>query len=836
MRFSTPLPIDAVLPDVRATLDNYTRLVLEAPPGAGKTTRVPLALLDALWLGGQKIVMLEPRRLAARAAAHRMAQTLGERIGETVGYRVRMEAKVGRNTRIEVVTEGILTRLLQDDPELRTIGALLFDEYHERSLTADLGLALALDVQHALRPDLRVVLMSATLDARRVAAWLDAPLVRSEGRLFPVETHFLDARASAGEDRHPAQRLERLVPPAVREALEKHAGDVLVFLPGVGEIKRVEEKLKSGALPAAVHPLYGDLPLDAQDAAIAPARPGTRKVVLATSIAETSLTIEGVRVVIDGGFSRVPRFSPRTGLTTLATVAVSQAAADQRRGRAGRLAPGVCYRLWTRADDARHPSADTPEILDADLSALALELALWGVRDADALRWLDAPPGAAMAQARDLLHNLGALDAAGGVTPHGRAMAGLGVAPRLAHVLARGKSLGLGPTACALVALLAERDVLRGPDRFAPPDLRLRLEKLAGGRPLTGAARFDGQALKRVEHVARHLARRLGVASSPTEPGATGRLTALAYPERIAQRETDTRFRMATGQRVALDEHSPLAAAPFLAVAHLAGPGHAPRIALAAPLDADDLMLDHSDRLAEAESVEWDATAGRVVARRQKTLDALVLADAPLAEPDPEKVLDAFLVGLMADGLDALPWSKDARRVQARMGFLHHLDPQTHPDVSDDVLAADLAWLRPYLYGMKKRADLARLSLLDVLFGLPGAPSRADLDTLAPSHVDVPSGSRIPLDYADPEAPVLAVRLQEVFGLLDTPRVGGGRVPVVMHLLSPAGRPAQVTRDLASFWRDGYFDVRKDLRGRYPKHPWPENPLDATPTNRAKRR
>ena len=831
---AAPLPIEKVLPDVLAALGAHARLVLEAPPGAGKTTRVPLALLAAPWLAGRKIVVLAPRRLAARAAAHRMAETLGERVGATVGYRVRMEARVGPGTRVEVVTEGILTRLLQSDPELAGVGAILFDEFHERSLQADVGLALALDVQAALRPDLRLVLMSATLDAARLAAWFEAPFVQSEGRLFPVETHYLDAGHAAAGERQAARRLETLVPPAVRDALARHRGDVLVFLPGVGEIRRVAARLETLPPGARVHLLYGDLDLDAQNAALAPAPPGGRKVVLATSIAETSLTIEGVRVVVDGGFSRVPRFSPRTGLTALATVPVSRAAADQRWGRAGRLAPGTCYRLWTPADDARLPDAERPEILEADLSSLVLETALWGVRDPSALRWPDAPPAAAVEEARRLLVLLGALDASGAATPHGAALAALGLHPRLGHLLVEGRRLGLGPTACSVAALLSERDVLKGFEAPPPPDLGLRLEALAGGRPPAGAARFDAGALRRVAQVARHLARKLDVAAQPIEPEQAGRLAALAYPERVAQREGDGRYRLASGRRVLLDPRDPLAAHPFLAVAHLVGTPA--RAALAAPLDAETIERDCGAAIETRERVAWNAAAERVEAWHEKVLGALVLARAPLARPDADEVASVLLEALQQAGLQKLNWTKEARRLQQRLAFARHLDPAAWPDVGDDALAADLAWLRPHAYGLTRLDALARLDLAGILAGLLSWPQRQVLDALAPTHVDVPSGSRIPLDYADPEAPILAVRLQEVFGMTETPRVGGGRVPVVMHLLSPAHRPAQVTRDLASFWREGYFDVRRDLRGRYPRHYWPDDPFVAEPTSRARRR
>jgi ATP-dependent helicase HrpB len=828
---TSDLPVREALPVLAAALAAHNRAVLVAPPGAGKTTLVPLALLDAPWRQDGRVIVLEPRRLAARAAAARMAHLIGERVGETVGYRVRMDAAVSARTRVEVVTEGILTRLLQDDPGLDGVAALLFDEFHERSLHADLGLALALDAQAALRPDLRLVVMSATLEADRLAAFLGegtapAPVIRSEGRAYPVETHYLSAQEAGDRAARPAERLARLVPRAILHALAHHAGDVLAFLPGLGEIRRVAERL---ALPpdTALHVLHGDLPLEAQDAAVRPPPPGARKVVLATSLAESSLTIEGVRVVVDGGYSRVPRFSPRTGLTTLATVPVSRQSADQRRGRAGRLGPGVCYRLWTKADHARLPEAVRPEVLEADLAPLALELTLWGVRDAAALRWLDPPPPAALETARALLAELGALDASGAPTAHGRALAALGLHPRFGHLVLEGRALGLGPTACALAALLGERDVLRAGEGPRTPDLRLRLEAVA---------RWQGGPVRRVAEAAKALARRAGVPPGPVEAGAAGLLAALAYPDRLAHRDADTRVRLASGQRATLDADA-FPGADFLAVAHLDGPPHAPRVALAAPIALEDIEAHFGTLIRTEEAVAFDEASGRVVARRRRTLGALVLGEAPLPNPDSEAVASALLEAVRSRGLTALPWSKEAERLRARLAFLHHHLGGDWPDVSDAALLETLdVWLGPHVAGMRALSDLARLDLAALLEGLVPWSQRSALDRFAPSHLTVPSGSRLPLDYTDPDAPVLAVRLQEVFGLLDTPRVLDGRVPLVLHLLSPAHRPVQVTRDLRSFWQAGYFDVRRDLRGRYPKHPWPDDPLKAEPTRRAKPR
>lgn len=843
------LPIHDVLPELLAALDASPVVVLEAPPGAGKTTAVPTALLDAAWCrdSGGRIVMLEPRRLAARAAAARMAALRGEAVGETVGYRVRGEAKVSARTRVEVVTEGLLTRRLHDDAGLDGVAAVVFDEFHERSLHADLALALTLDVQAALRPDLRIVVMSATLDAR-VAVWLGAPVVTSAGRMFPVETHRL-TRLPALPARNGrvrvADRLTALVPPAVSTAIERHDGDVLVFLPGQGEIRRVAARLAAeGVLPATVdvHTLFGEMTLAAQDAALRVAPPGRRKVVLATNVAQTSLTIEGVRTVVDGGFARVPRLDVASGMTALATVPVSQASADQRRGRAGRTAPGVCYRLWTAADDEHRPSDDTPEILDADLANLALDLALWGVRDAAALRWLDPPPAAALAEARRLLVDLGATTADGQATAHGRALARLGLHPRLGHLVVEGVAMGQGATACRLAALLSERDVLRGATGVGAFDLRLRMEAIDGRR--AAGAEVDEGVRHRVRDLERQLRQRARVTNTNIDSTALGPLVALAYPDRLARRDgaDPSRLRLASGRRATLADDGALGG-PFVAVAHLAPargdrPGEAARVALAAPISTADV-----ERLAESaavwsDEVRYDTAAERVVARRVRRLGSLVLADTPLAAPDPSRVVAALLAHVRESGLHLLDLSKDARRLRERLAFLHHHAADAGwPDVSDDALLASLDdWLAPFVPTARTLADLRRAPVEAALRARLAHGLAHEIDRLAPSHVVVPTGSAIPIDYGDPAAPGLAVRLQEVFGLLDTPSVLDGRVPVVMHLLSPGHRPVQVTRDLRSFWQTGYFDVRKDLRGRYPKHVWPDDPLAATPTRRAKPR
>ncbi|MEM9997546.1 MAG: ATP-dependent helicase HrpB [Bacteroidota bacterium] len=847
---TTPLPIDTVLEDVRAAMRSRPCAVLQAPPGAGKTTRVPLALLDEAWLGTQRIVMLEPRRLAARAAARRMAHSLGERVGQTVGYRIRREVKVGAQTRIEVVTEGILTRMLQSDPTLDGVGLLIFDEYHERSLAADLGLAFALDAHHGLREDLRLLVMSATLDGERIAALMadeagsPAPIVTSRGRAFPVETRYVEAPARRSSRRGGASGVRDLperMSDAIREALADEPGSVLAFLPGVGEIRRTEALLRDGSLPADVRlaPLYGALDQRAQDAAIEPAADGVRKVVLATPIAETSLTIEGVRVVVDGGYARTPRFSPRTGMTRLETVRISAASADQRRGRAGRTEPGVCIRLWGPLEQAHLAAFTPPETVLADLAPLALELAAWGITDATSLRWLDPPPDAALSQARDLLRDLGALDRSQQITQRGRQMVRLGLHPRMAALLIEGKALGLGATACAVAALLGERDPLRAaPGTTADADLRLRLDVLrSGSTPLPLGHRADPRAVQTLRAEAAHLRRRLSVPDAPLEAEAAGLLVALAYPDRIAQRMTGRRYRLRTGHQAALSHDQPLADAEYLAVAALDDRPGGAKLFLAAPLALDDIEAHFGDQIREVDVVTWDAESERVVARRQAHLGALVLRDAPLPDPSPDAVTEALLDGLCGAGIEALSWSKEAQHLQDRLRFLHAHRPEAWHDVSDAALLDTLAdWLGPHVYGLRRLADVRKLDLDAVLRARLDWPQQQALDRLAPSHLRVPSGSNLRVDYSEPEAPVLAVKLQEVFGWTETPRLLDGTIPVTMHLLSPARRPVQVTQDLAGFWASSYFDVRKDLRGRYPKHPWPENPLEATPTARTKRR
>ncbi len=850
------LPIEEALPRLRAALAAHSGVVLHAPPGAGKTTVVPLALLEEPWLAGRRILILEPRRLAARAAAARMSTMLGEAVGGTVGFRIRFEHRVCARTRIEVLTEGILTRHLQADPALEGVGLVIFDEFHERHLHTDLALALTLDAQRALRPDLRVLVMSATLQAEAVARLLGAetPVVAAAGRQYPVEIRM--------SERDPLEPLPQAVARAVRTALAAHPqGDVLAFLPGGAEIRRAEALLRealtgdrsAAAAAVDVYPLYGDLPWDEQERAIRPSPPGRRKVVLATPIAESSLTIEGVRIVVDSGFARVPQFDPASGLTRLVTQRITQAAAEQRAGRAGRTAPGVCYRLWSKATHRGLLAYPIPEIKNADLASLALELAAWGVREAESLAWLDPPPPAALAQARALLRRLEALDADGRLTEIGREMLRLPLHPRLAHMLSVAKAHGEGALACDLAALLSERDLIAASGE-APRscDITLRLEALAAfradGRRGARAYGADPNACERVNRAA-HQYRRLiglsaGTAGAPPQEvaagaAAAGRLLAYAYPDRIAQCRTagGTRYLLASGRGARLPAQEPSLRPSYLVAARLdAGAGEG-LIQLAAPIAPDELRAALAAHIECERIVAWDETEAAVVARRLERLGALVLESAPLADPDPEELRRAMLAGIRRLGLAALPWTPQARQWQARVLSLRRWFPdEGWPDVSDAALLERLEdWLGPSLAGVTRREHLARLDLAAALAGLLDGAQRSRLETLAPERLTVPSGSRLRLEYSPSgEPPVLAVKLQELFGLADTPRIAEGRIPVTLQLLSPAQRPIQVTQDLRSFWARTYPEVRKALKGRYPKHPWPEDPWKATPTSRAK--
>ena len=811
----TPLPIDAALPDLIAALARAGRAVLQAPPGAGKTTRVPLALLQAGLTGG-RIVMLEPRRLAARAAAERMAETLGEDVGETIGYRIRGEAKVGRNTRIEVVTEGILTRMIQSDPGLDGIGAVIFDEFHERSLAADLGLALAWEVRGALREDLILLVMSATLDAAPVAALLDdAPLVSSEGRAFPVETFWLDRPLPK------RARLPEATADLVAQALAETQGGLLVFLPGEGEIGRCAAAL-APRLPPDCHirPLYGALPFAEQHAAIRP-EPEGRKIVLATAIAETSLTIEDIRVVVDAGRARRARFDPNSGMARLVTERVTRAEADQRRGRAGRVAPGRCYRLWTRGEEGALAAFPPPEIVAGDLTGLALDLALWGTADPGALALLTPPNPGALAEARALLTALGALDGTGRITDHGRALAALPLHPRLGHMLAIA-----GTQAAPLAALLEDRDPLRG----AGADLTLRLRALADPRAETPIPP-DRATLARIRAETKRLAAR---APDSPRPMSAGEMASLAYPDRIGLRRKGEapRFILSGGKGAAMDAADPLAGQRLIVALDLDGDTREARIRLAAPLTEAELRTTHGPAIAWHEICHWSDRENRVVARRQERFGALVLDDRPWPDAPPEAMARAALDGIRALGL---PWTDSARRFQARVELIRQQGTDL-PDLSDTTLLDRLDdWLLPHLSGTRSAEDLRRLDLLPALRACLSWDQQQGLDRLAPAHFETPLGRQVPIDYSG-DSPAIELRLQELFGTTTHPCIGPNRLPLRITLLSPAQRPVQVTTDLPGFWATSYSDVRKDMRGRYPKHPWPEDPTAATPTLRRKPR
>lgn len=815
------LPIDEVLPALRLALAERHETVLEAPPGAGKTTRVPLALLNEPWLAGQKILMLEPRRLAARAAAERLASELGEKVGETVGYRIRLDSKVGPNTRIEVVTEGILTRRLQHDPSLEGVGLLIFDEFHERSLDADLALALSLNGRELFRDEqpLKILLMSATLEGERLASILDdAPILRSEGRMYPVAMRW-------GRPFVPGEFIEPRVVQTVLDAINDESGSLLVFLPGQAEIRRVNQQLADALGSRSdilLCPLHGELDLTAQRAAIEPAPKGQRKVVLATNIAETSLTIDGVRVVIDAGLARVPRFDPGSGMTRLDTQRISRASATQRAGRAGRLEPGVCYRLWSEDQHAQLAAYGSAEILQADLAGLALQLARWGVTP-EQLIWLDMPPSASYAQARQLLDRLGALHGAK-LTPHGEAMAELPAHPRIAHLLLRGQDLGLADMACDIAALLGERDILRG----VGADLHSRLALLSGE---SRAARGGQGGVQRAKQLARQYRGYLrGKArqpvADPDHPRWLGALLALAYPDRVAQQRKPggAEYRLANGRAALFSEVDGLMKQPWLVIADLGSRQgqREERIYLAAEFDPALLEGVLSEQVSVVDQLDWDEREGVLRAERQRKVGELVLSREPLTGLDEAARTQALINLVRRKGLELLPWTPELRQWQARVALLRQLDLQIQghsewPDVSDAALLAGLEdWLGPYLGRVSRLSHFASLDLSSIVHNMLKWPLPQRLDELAPHHIKVPSGSSVRLDYSE-HPPILAVRLQELFGLADTPRIAGGRQVVKLHLLSPARRPVQVTQDLANFWRSTYAEVKKDLKGRYPK-------------------
>jgi ATP-dependent helicase HrpB len=814
-----PLPIDVVLADLARTLQSRNAAVLVAPPGAGKTTRVPLALLDEPWARGKKIIVMEPRRIAARASAERMAKTLGERAGETVGYRVRFGSKVSRVTRIEVVTEGIFSRQILDDPELNGVAAVLFDEFHERSLDADLGLALARDAQTGLREDLRLLVMSATLDGARVAKLLgDAPVVESEGRAFPVETRYLSRKSD--------MPLERQMADSIAQALRADPGSVLVFLPGAAEIRRTQNFLEDRVKDASIEivPLFGALDAAVQDRAIAPAPRGHRKVVLATSIAETSLTIEGVRIVVDSGLARVPRYEPDIGLTRLETVRASRAAVDQRRGRAGRTEPGICYRLWDEPQTASLAAYTQPEILSADLSSLVLDLAQWGVSDPATLSFLDPPPAPALKEARSLLEELGALDADGRITAEGSKLRALALPPRLARMIVDSDRFGSGENAAEIAVILTERGL--GGDNV---DLNYRLDQFRRDRSQRASS-------------ARELARRWAsqVAASPPQKDAelsSGVMLAFAFPDRVAKNRGNGSFVLANGRGAAMEQTSVLARAPYIAVGELTGTAAAGRILLAAPISEGEIETQFAGHIESSDEITFDRNALALRARRRKILHAITLSEAPLPLSPSAETARIFADGLIAAGLDRLPWSKAARQWRDRVTFLRRAEGGSWPDLSDDgLIAAAADWLVPALHDKTSLKDFSAGDLSETLLTLLPWELRARLEREAPTHFEAPTGTMLAIDYEAEQGPTIAVRLQELFGLNTHPSIAKGKVPLVLELLSPAQRPVQVTRDLPGFWHGSYAAVRSDLRGRYPRHPWPEDPATALPTRRVKPR
>ncbi len=824
------LPITAVLPQLAEVLRDHPSVVLAAPPGSGKTTLVPLELINQPWLEGKRILMLEPRRLAARASASRMAHLLSERIGEQVGYQVRFERKISPKTRIEVVTEGILTRRLQDDPEMDQIGLIIFDEFHERSLQADLALALTLDVIKNLRDDLRLLVMSATLDTDAVSNLLGgAPVISAEGTSYPVEHRYLDRTSQASS--------HELLVKGVQRAVRETDGDLLVFLPGSGEIRRAGGALKP-LLPADVSlfPLYGDLSREDQDAALTPLK-NRRRVILATSIAETSLTIEGVTTVVDCGWSRRPRFDPNSGLTRLETVRVSKASAAQRAGRAGRLGPGVCYRLWTLAEETRLPPFHPPEIQEADLAPMVLELALWGVASPSDLQWLDLPPAGAYSQARELLQQLEAVDEHNRITSAGRHMVGLALHPRLAHMILNAndeKSLALD-----LAGLLSERDILRRrPGEQGRVDIEERQQLLSGWREKAFDHSLDVSACRQVDRAIQQWQRRLPQQETVNAYGVmrAGGLLSLAFPDRIAKRTggSDIRYLLASGRAARLPEGDPLSRHDYLVVAAMDAGKRDGRIYLAAAISLDQIRAIQARQIQRVAKVTWDASSRSVVAREDELLGALTLSSYDLDEPDQALISQALLSGVRQSGLTLLNWNDSLLQWRERVASARAWQPDAGwPDLSDVTLMEQLdGWLAPWLNGITKAGQLKKLDLAGILNNLLTWEQQQLLNRLAPTYLDMPSGSRKKVVYHTNQPPVLAVKLQELFGLQQTPTVCDGAVPVMLHLLSPAQRPIQVTQDLAGFWQRTYTEVRKELKGRYPKHYWPDDPFTAVATAR----
>lgn len=825
------LPIEKIVPDLCNAFQQHRNVVLSAEPGAGKTTRVPLAVLNQSWLTAQKIIMLEPRRLAAIRAAEYMAQQLNEKAGETIGYRIRGDNKVSAKTKIEVVTEGVLTRMLQDDPSLPNVGLVIFDEFHERSIHADLGLALTIDVQQQLRDDLRILVMSATLDGVAVASLLgDAPVIQSEGRMFPIETIYLQ-QPNEGY-------IEPIVTSTILKALRDTEGDILVFLPGQGEIRRTESMLREKEISSnvKVHLLFGEASPEKQKAALQPAHSGTRKVILSTSVAETSLTIDGVRIVIDAGLARSSSFDPRRGMSGLVTTSVSQAAADQRRGRAGRQQSGVCYRLWTQNEQSLLPKYAQPEILTADLTQFALELAQWGDFHGTHLKFIDPPPVKHLQQAHSLLKNLGAVNEKGKLTNHGKMLTRFGIHPRLSHMLVRGNELGYASLACDVAALLGERDVMRGRN-VDDIDLHSRYHAVKAGNV------EDRFLLQRIREQSSRLKKLLETETSHPkvnneESNALGILLALAYPERVAKRREGSgdKYQLSGNTIAVLPKNSALSREEFLAIGDVDGMGSEVKIFLASAITKDEIFKIFTDQIETKDEIYWDEEQEGVLSRRVTKFGAIELSHQTI-EPVAEKVQEIVCSFIRSVGLHVLPWDTESKLLRTRSEWLRNqkLVNSDWGNVSDDHLLSTLElWLSPYLSGIRKKSQFSKLDMMMIIKSLFTYEQLKELDKLAPTHLTVPTGSQISIDYSNSQ-PILAVRLQEMFGEIDTPTVAAGKVKVLLHLLSPARRPLAVTQDLPSFWKNAYVQVRKDMRGDYPKHYWPENPLEAEPTKKTKR-
>ncbi|MDP1745379.1 MAG: ATP-dependent helicase HrpB [Bacteroidota bacterium] len=828
------LPILEIIPDIKKNLVLHNTIILQAPPGAGKSTILPLQLLDEPWLKGKKILMLEPRRLAARAVANRMSSLINEQVGTTVGYRVRFDNKVSKQTRIEVLTEGILTRMLQHDNTLEDVGLVIFDEFHERSLHADLALALCREMQQVIREDLRILIMSATLDGEKLSSLLgNAPVLTSAGRQYPIELFYLPQENISSSSLNPNVSIPMQTARAVRKALAEHEGDILVFLPGAGEIQRTQELLEQELSGISIQPLFGDLPLHKQQEAILPHPQGKRKVVLSTSIAETSLTIEGIKIVIDSGYCRAPRFDPKTGLTRLDTIRVTQDMATQRAGRAGRTSSGICYRLWNQASHQHLLQHRNPEILEADLAPTIIELAQWGIQDLNTLAWLSPPPPSAVSQAQRILEELGALNASK-ITKRGKEMLRLPTHPRIAHLLLEGQEYGLIALATDVAAILEERDPLQ---KEAGANLTLRIEALRKWRNKEYVS-ADKNVLERIERLAAQWRKHFSVSQDNTAPvdQEVGKLLAAAYPERIAkQREQSHRYRLSNGKIVKLNEHDPLSHETYLAVAHLDAGTAEGRIYLAAPLSPDDIL----HLATEKKVITWDVQNGILVARNEKRIGDIILESKPLKIIPEEERIKILCDVVRKEGLTILNQTEQVFDWKARLSSIKAWRPdEDWPDVSDENLLNTLEeWLAPYIIAIKKREEFLKLDLYMILSGLLSYQQTQQLETIAPSKIKVPSGSMISLAYqADGTSPVLAVRLQEMFGLLDTPTVNEGRIKVILHFLSPGYKPVQITQDLKSFWKNAYPEVRKELRIQYKRHHWPEDPWTAEAMAGAKKR